>query len=227
MSSEAAHPDARLFETVPRLRHPLLMVLSAASGAGKTTLCTRWVGEADGLVASVSCTTRPPRTGEVAGRSYHFLDEADFLRRVKRGDFLEHALVHGHHYGTLRETVLGALMAGRDIVMTIDVQGAAQLRGQALAPDTHPLIRNGFTDVFIVPPSFAVLRERLTGRGTDSEAVIATRLHNAAGEMERWREYRYVVVNDDLETALGRLRAIRQAEHCRLSNALAPDFEKG
>lgn len=226
MSSEAANPDARLFEIVPALKHPLLIVLSAASGAGKTTLCQRWVAESGGLVPSVSCTTRAPRPGEVPGQAYHFLAEADFLRRVAAGDFLEHARVHGNYYGTLRETVLGALLKGQDIVMTIDVQGAAQLRLQALAPDTHPLIRNGFTDVFIVPPSFAVLRQRLTGRGTDSEAVIATRLHNAAGEMERWREYRYVVVNDDLESALLRLQAIRQAEHCRLSNALAPDFEK-
>ena len=223
MSNRKANPDGGLFETVPALRRPLLIVLSAPSGAGKTTLCARWVAESEGLDYSVSCTTRKPRPGEIPGRSYHFLSEDDFVRREARGDFLEHALVHGNRYGTLRETVLESMRGGRDIVMAIDVQGAAAIRRQALASDAPPLIRSGYTDIFVVPPSFAVLRERLTGRGTDAPDVIATRLANAAGEMARWREYRYVVVNGELEEAVRRLQAIRQAEHSRLSNALAPD----
>jgi guanylate kinase len=206
-------------DEVPALRRPLLIVMSAPSGAGKTTLCRRWLAESQNLVASVSCTTRQPRPGEVPGSCYHFLSEAEFVARVARGEFLEHAVVHHHHYGTLRQTVLDALTGGNDIVLAIDVQGAAALRRQALAPESHPLIRNGFADVFIVPPSFEVLRTRLTGRGTDAPAVIETRLRNAEAEMAQWRQYRYVVVNDDLETAVAHLQSIRQAEHCRLNLA--------
>lgn len=201
---------------------PLLIVMSAPSGGGKTTLCRRWLAESRNLVCSVSCTTRKPRPGEEPGVCYHFLSEACFAERVARGDFLEHALVHGHRYGTLKETVLQALVRNVDILLVIDVQGAATLRRQALAPDSHPLIRNGFTDVFVAPPSFEVLKERLHGRGTDSPEVIETRLRNAMTEMALWPEYRYVVVNDDLEEALSRLKAIREAEHCRPSNGLAP-----
>jgi guanylate kinase len=202
---------------IPSVVHPLLIVLSAPSGAGKTTLCHKWLAQARGLVYSISCTTRKPRPGEVDGTSYHFLAEPDFAARVARGDFLEHATVHGHSYGTLKATVLAALRHGHDIVMAIDVQGASALRRQALSPDSDPLIRNGYTDIFVVPPSFEVLKARLTARGTDSPEVIATRLRNAVGEMERWRVYRYVVINDDLNAAVGRLDAIRQAEHCRLA----------
>ncbi len=202
---------------MPVTDRPLLMVMSAPSGAGKTTLCQKWLAQSERLVYSVSCTTRKPRPGETDGKSYHFLAESDFVERVARGDFLEYARVHGNYYGTLKETVLEALRKGLDIVMAIDVQGAAAIRQQALSPDADPLIRNGYADIFVVPPSFAVLRERLTGRGTDAPDVIATRLKNAMGEVERWREYRYVVVNDDLAAAVGRLCAIRQAEHCRRS----------
>ena len=218
MSSKEIHPAASLFETVPALRRPLLIVLSAPSGAGKTTLCNAWLAGSAGLSYSVSCTTRQPRPGEVEGKSYHFLSEPEFERRVAAGDFLEHAIVHGNRYGTLKETVLKAMRGGLDIVMAIDVQGAAALRKQALAADSDPLIRNGFTDIFVVPPSFAVLKERLTGRGTDEPDVIDVRLKNAADEMARWTEYRYVVVNDDLQAAVRRLEAIRQAEHARAQN---------
>lgn len=218
MSSKDQRPGGeRFFTDVPALRRPLLIVMSAPSGAGKTTLCQQWLARSKSLVASVSCTTRKPRAGEVPGASYHFLGESEFVERAARGDFLEHAVVHNNHYGTLRQTVLEALTRNCDIVLAIDVQGAAAIRKQALAPDADPLIRNGYTDVFVVPPSFEVLRARLTGRGTDAPAVIETRLLNAEAEMAHWRQYRYVVVNDDLETATARLQAIREAEHCRLS----------
>jgi guanylate kinase len=202
---------------IPAIHRPLLIVMSAPSGAGKTTLCRKWLEQSDRLVYSVSCTTRKPRPGEEHAKSYHFLTEADFQARVAKGDFLEHARVHGNDYGTLKETVLEALREGLDIVMAIDVQGAAAIRREALSAAADPLIRNGYTDIFVVPPSFEVLRNRLTGRGTDTPAVIATRLRNATDEMERWREYRYLVVNDDLHAAVERLCAIRQAEHCRVS----------
>ncbi len=215
MSNKGGHSTPDLFDAVPALKRPLLIVMSAPSGAGKTTLCKAWLATCEGLAYSVSCTTRLPRPGEVEGESYHFLSESEFERRVAAGDFLEHARVHGNRYGTLKETALKAMRGGLDIVMAIDVQGGAALRKQALASESDPLIRQGFTDIFVVPPSFAVLRERLTGRGTDAPETIAVRLKNAADEMARWTEYRHVVVNDDLRDAVRRLEAIRQAEHCR------------
>ena len=133
--------------------HPLLLVVSAPSGAGKTTLCDRLRAEFPAIRYSVSCTTRGPREGEVDGEDYHFLSEAEFRRRLAAGEFLEHAVVHGHLYGTLRSEVADGMTAGRDVLMDIDVQGAAQIRA-ALAglPPDHPL-RRGYTDVFIAPPS--------------------------------------------------------------------------
>lgn len=216
MSNSAPASDRDRLFAGAAARRPLLIVLSAPSGAGKTTLCRSWLGRSRNLVASVSCTTRKPRAGETPGACYHFLSDADFTGRIAKGDFLEHALVHQNRYGTLRETVLEALSRQDDIVLTIDVQGADAVRRQALAPDAHPLIRNGYVDIFVVPPSFEVLRQRLTGRGTDAREVIETRLRNAESEMARWRQYRYVVVNDDLEEAVSRLQAIRLAEQCRV-----------
>lgn len=193
----------------------LLMVVSAPSGGGKTTLCDLLLATSSGIAYSVSCTTRKPRAGEEPGKSYHFLSEEEFERRVAGGEFLEHATVHGHRYGTLRRTVHGALARGLDIVMAIDVQGAAEVRRIAAAPRADPLVRRGFVDIFIAPPSEEELLARLKGRGLDSGETILRRMANAQGELARWREYRYVVVNDRVEEAVARLRAIREAEHCR------------
>ncbi len=197
-------------------KRPLLLIVSAPSGAGKTTLCDRLVAEFNTIAYSVSCTTRAPRAGEVEGADYFFLSEEEFDRRVKAGDFLEHALVHGHRYGTLKRMVLDAFRQGRDVLMDIDVQGARQIRTQlAQGPADDPL-RAGLVDIFIAPPSLEVLRQRLHGRGQDAEAVIERRLQMAENEMAHWREYRYLVVNDQLETSYDALRAIVLAEHHRV-----------
>lgn len=168
------------------------------------------------LAYSVSCTTRPPRAGEVDGKDYHFLTEDRFRRLLKKGEFLERAIVHGRHYGTLRRHVVRALARGRDVLMVIDVQGAGQVRRgvRRLSPD-DPL-RRGFVDIFIAPPRISALRSRLMKRGLDSPEVIEQRLKNAAQEMSRRREYQYVVINDRLEEAYAELRAILAAEHCRV-----------
>jgi guanylate kinase len=197
-----------------RISRPLLLVVSAPSGAGKTTLCDRLLTECPGMVYSISCTTRAPRGSEVDGQDYHFLSETEFGRRVAAGDFLEHAAVHGHRYGTLRQAVLDALAAGRDVLMDIDVQGAAQIRRAALAGD-GPLKR-AYVDVFVAPPSIEALRERLSKRSEDAPAVIDQRVQNARGELECWRDYGYLVVNDQLDEAYRQLRAIVSAEHCRV-----------
>ncbi len=188
------------------------MVVSAPSGAGKTTLCERLLAEFTGMAYSVSCTTRPARPGEMDGRSYVFMDEPEFKRRIEAGEFLEHAEVHGCWYGTSRRDVEDALAAGRDVLMDIDVQGAASIRSLALAAPGSALGR-AYVDIFIMPPDIGTLEQRLRGRGKDSDDVIRKRLRNAVREMERQGEYRYSIMNDSLDKAYARLRAIIIAEH--------------
>jgi guanylate kinase len=187
---------------------PLLIVVSAPSGAGKTTLCDMLLADRSDIVYSISCTTRDPRPSEVEGEDYYFLSEEEFDKRLKAESFLEHATVHGHRYGTLREVVLEALGEGQSVLMDIDVAGAEQIRAVARkAPEDDP-IRQGFLDVFIMPPSLAVLRQRLEWRGEDRPEVIEARLQEAANEMAHASEFQYAVVNDDLEQAFRRLRDI-------------------
>lgn len=189
----------------------LLLVVSAPSGAGKTTLCNRLLQEHPGMVRSVTCTTRLPRGTEVDGRDYHFLSAEGFNRKVAEGLFLEHAVVHGNQYGTLRSTVEESLTAGKDVLLVIDVQGAASVRRAARS--LGGLLGRAYVDIFIEPPSLDALRDRLEKRGEDTPDVIERRLANARGEMERAQEFQYRVVNDNLEEATSRLRAILQAEH--------------
>ena len=196
---------------------PLLILISAPSGGGKTTLCERLLSEFDSIAYSVSCTTRAPREGEVDGTDYHFITEAEFERRIQAGDFLEHALVHGHRYGTLKETILDGFRRGRDVLMDIDVQGAQQIRAQLAKVPAGDPVRAGFLDIFIAPPSIEVLRKRLQGRGKDAPAVIERRLQMAENEMAHWREYRYLIINDRLDASYDALRAIVMAEHRRVA----------
>ena len=196
---------------------PIIFLLSAPSGAGKTTLCDMLKEEFKNTLRSiVTVTTRPPRPGEVDGKSYRFFSPSDFEFHVAAGSFLEEAVVHGYRYGTPRDTVGHALKGGHDVLLNVDVQGAASVRAavQAAAPgsDLHaPLV-----DIFIAPPSLDTLRERLESRGQDSAEVIERRLQQAAGEMARWQEYQYRVVNDDLLTAYDQLRAVVLAERVRI-----------
>jgi len=192
---------------------PLLIVVSAPSGAGKTTLCDRLLSELDHLVYSVSCTTREPRGTEVNGRDYYFLTPEEFQVRVEEGRFLEHAVVYGHRYGTLKETVSDALESGQSVLMDIDIQGAAQIRANmAAAPSWDPL-KKGFVDIFILPPSVGALKERLERRNEDEPGAIAGRLGAARRELKGAREYKYSVVNDDVERAYAELVGIIEREH--------------
>ena len=192
---------------MPENDHPLFLVLTAPSGAGKSTLVRMLREEFPATVYSVSCTTRAPRGEEKDGVAYHFLSDEEFLRRVAAGEFLEHALVHGHRYGTLKSAVEGPLAEGRWVVLDIDVAGAAQVRDIVRKmPEDAPL-RRGFLDLFIDVPSIEELRRRLEKRGEDAPDVIETRLRNAEGERARKGEFAAVVVNDDLATAYAELRA--------------------
>ena len=187
---------------------PLLVLIAAPSGTGKTTLCDRLLQEYPELVYSISCTTREPRGEEEDGVDYHFVSNEDFDRLESEDAFLEHALVHGNRYGTLIEPVRAAFKQGLSVLMDIDVAGAAQVRARlASLPEDDP-IRDGFTDIFIMPPSIEELRRRLVNRGEDSAEVIERRLNNAEGEMARSKEFQYKVVNDDLEVAYRELRSM-------------------
>ena len=177
-----------------------LFVIAAPSGAGKTSLVRALMEREPGLRFSVSFTTRRRRPNEVHGRDYFFVSREEFDRMVAAGEFLEHATVFDNSYGTARRQVEDSLAAGQDLILEIDWQGARQIR-QAL-----PECRS----VFILPPSRPELERRLRGRGTDAEDVIQRRLRDAAGDMGHWREFEFVVVNDDVERALGELQAIVQ-----------------
>jgi len=181
-------------------------VVSAPSGAGKTTLVER-IRRTPNLFYSVSCTTRAPRTGEIDGQDYQFLSDADFRERVEKGDFLEHAHVHGDYYGTLREPVVTNLKSGKDVLIDIDTQGAAVIRNCG-----DPLIRDTLADVFIMPPDLEELRKRLLKRGTETAQQIDSRLATAAREMEHWRDYRYTIISGSVEEDLQRFRQIMEAE---------------
>jgi guanylate kinase len=187
-------------------RHGILFVVSAPSGAGKTTLVER-IRRNPNLFYSVSCTTRTPRAGEIDGQDYRFLSDADFRERVAKGEFVEHAQVHGDHYGTLREPIVTNLETGRDVLIDIDTQGAAVIRNCG-----DPLIRDALADVFIMPPDLEELRKRLLKRGTETAQQIDSRLDTAAREMEHWRDYRYTIISGSVEEDLRRFRQIMKAE---------------
>lgn len=184
-----------------------LFILSAPSGAGKTTLVQRLMKSGLGdLAFSVSHTTRKPRMGEVDGRDYHFVSPETFAEMVDAGRFLEWAEVHKNRYGTAVDEVLPRLAAGIDVLLDIDVQGAEQVL--ARCPEAH--------SVFVLPPSYEALAARLSGRGSDDPATIAHRLSVALWEMERYQKYRYVIINDDVERAGERLAAIILEKRHRL-----------
>lgn len=184
---------------------PLVVVLSSPSGGGKSTITRRILAERDDAGYSVSATTRAPRAGEVDGEAYHFLSPEAFAARVAAGDFAEHAEYAGARYGTLASELRRVTQAGRHVLLDIEVAGARQVRERF--PDA--------VLVFVAPPSGHALAERLRGRGTEDEAVVARRLTTALAELAAAVEYDYVVVNDDLEEAVRAVHAILDAESRR------------
>src|SRR5437867_1169076 len=184
----------------------ILFVISAPSGAGKTTLVDA-LRQTSQFVYSVSCTTRAPRTGEIDGEDYRFLSDEDFRAKIDAGEFLEHAKVHDHHYGTLLAPVLANLQDGRDVLIDIDTQGAASIRNCGDA-----FVRDALADIFIMPPDLDELRRRLTKRGTETPEQIELRLVTARHEMQLWRDYRYTVISRTVEEDLEKFRNIVAAE---------------
>ena len=187
-------------------RRGLMLVLSSPSGAGKTTL-SRKLLEIDGAITMcVSATTRAPRVGEQEGKDYFFVSPSMFTQMADGGAFLEHALVFGHHYGTPKEPVMLALARGRDVLFDIDWQGTQQLRQQA---------GDDLVSIFVLPPSHEELERRLRARAQDAEDVVQARMAKANNEISHWAEYDYVVINDDLESTLQKIRTILDAERMK------------
>ena len=188
-------------------RYGILFVLSAPSGAGKTTL-REALKQTPDFVYSVSYTTRSPRQGEVDGVDYHFVSVDEFEKMIAAHEMLEHARVHGaSYYGTRCEEILVHLRAGTDVLLDIDTQGAEQVRASKVA-----MIRECLADVFIMPPDLDELRRRLVRRGTETAEQIEDRLHSANLEMQCWRDYRYTIISGSMEEDLQKFRAIMRAE---------------
>jgi guanylate kinase len=183
----------------------ILFVISSPSGGGKGTLIRHLLEAVPGVSYSVSWTTREPRAGETDGVNYHFVSPEEFGRMRERGGFLEWAVVHGHLYGTARSVVEQDLSEGHDIILEIDVQGAAAVRATM----------SSVVSIFILPPSFEVLRARLTRRMTERPDELELRLRNARGEVEQYRHFDYLVLNDEVERAAAQLAAIVWAERAR------------
>jgi guanylate kinase len=192
-----------------------LFVVSAPSGAGKSTLCDRLISRLSDIVFSVSHTTRPPRRGEVNGKDYFFVTSEEFERLAAQGAFLEWARVHGHFYGTSEKYVMELISRGTDVILDIDVQGASQVR------EKFP----GAVAIFILPPSWKILEERLLRRGSEDMDTVRTRLRNALGEIEEVTAYEYTIVNDRLEDATDQFVSIVAAARCRTPRVLAAGID--
>ena len=197
----------------------LLVLISAPSGGGKTTVCQQLLAAQPGMTRAVTCTTRAPRPGEKDGADYYFLDAASFLERVRAGHFLEHATVYGHSYGTLKSEVLDKLRRGSDVLLAVDVQGAAAIREQA---QQDPELRRALVSVFLTPPALGVLEERLRKRGTDSPEVIENRLGVARQEIAQWARFDYLLISNSVGEDLRRMLVILEAETMRTERAAPP-----
>ena len=191
---------------------PLLVVVSAPSGAGKSTLCDNVRAALPSASRAVTCTTREPRDGELDGVDYYFLGEEEFLARVEGGEFLENAVVHGNDYGVLKSELRAKLVEGSDVLLNIDVQGAATIRERAA---TDPVLSRSLVTVFLCPPSLGELEQRLRGRGTDSEEAIARRLAIAKDEMDQAEKFNHTLTSQTREADVDRLLGI--IENVRLA----------
>ncbi|HSU54085.1 MAG TPA: guanylate kinase [Candidatus Dormibacteraeota bacterium] len=213
-TSESANKDMAIGS-------PLLILISAPSGGGKTTLCERLLASRPGMSRAVTCTTRAPRRGEQDGVDYYFLNAESFLKRVQAGNFLEHATVYGNSYGTLKSEVLGKMRQGQDVLLNVDVQGAATIREKA---EADAELGDALVSIFLTPPSVTVLEQRLRKRGTDSESAIQKRLAVARQEIAQWKHFDYLLLSDTIERDVVRALAIVDAEKMRSARCQAPEF---
>ena len=199
----------------------LAVVISAPAGAGKTTVCKAILDSNPNITRAITCTTRAPREGEVHGKDYYFMDEKEFLTKVKAGEFIEHATVHSNLYGTLWSEVLGKLESGKDVLLNIDVQGADSIRKKANELEN---LKRALVTVFLTTPSLEELERRLRNRGTDSEKQIQTRLAVAAHEIEQWKEFDYLILSQSMEDDFNRMQSIIVAEKLRKERSEQPEL---
>jgi guanylate kinase len=199
--------------------NPLLILISAPSGGGKTTLCRQLLRARRNMVRAVTCTTRPPRPGEKNGVDYYFLKAQDFLRRVQAGNFLEHATVYGNSYGLLKSELLDKLRAGKDVLLNVDVQGAATIREQAQAV---PELKDALITIFLTPTSLSEVERRLRNRAADSPEVIRKRVVAARQEIVQWKNFDYLILSGSKQEDLRRAQAIIEAEKMRSQRAQPP-----
>lgn len=199
----------------------LLFLISAPSGGGKTTLCEQLLASRADMTRAVTCTTREPRPGEKDGLDYYFLDAASFLKRLQAGNFVEHATVYGNSYGVLKSELVGKLRQGKDVLLNVDVQGAATIRQRA---QEDPELKDALVTVFLTPASMEILEKRLQKRGADSAAVMQKRLSVARQELAQWKIFDYLVVSTSIAEDLRRMMAIVDAEKMRVSRSMPPVF---
>ncbi len=201
--------------------NPLLILISAPSGGGKTTLCRQLLRTRRQMVRAITCTTRPPRRGEKNGVDYYFLKADDFLRRVQAGNFLEHATVYGNSYGLLKSELLGKLRAGRDVLLNVDVQGAASIRKSA---ETESELKCALVTIFLTPTSLSEIERRLKSRGADSPDVIRKRVAAARQEIAQWKNFDYLLMSGSKREDLRLALAIIEAEKMKVSRSQPPQF---
>jgi len=221
MNTEVAQPTRESPGKAVFATSPLLVLISAPLGGGKTTLCQQLLAARSQMTRAITCTTRPPRDGERDGVDYYFLDAGSFLKRVQAGNFLEHATVYGNSYGILKAEVLGKLRQGKDVLLNVDVQGTATIREKALE-DAE--LKRALVSVFLTPPSMSIVEQRLRSRGTDSQAVIQKRLSVARQEIAQWKHFDYLLLSASIQEDLRRMLAIVEAEKMRSSRVQAPEF---
>ncbi len=201
---------------------PLLIVLSAPSGGGKTTVCNQLLATRPNVTRAITCTTREPREVEQEGVDYYFMDAATFLKRVQAGNFLEHATVYGNSYGTLKSEVLGKLRHGKDVILNVDVQGAATIRAHA---EADAELKRALVTVFLTPPSMSVLEERLKKSGHDASSSIQKRLSVARQEIAQAKNFDYVIISSSVTEDLRRMQAILDAEKMRQERTVLPLYD--
>jgi guanylate kinase len=200
---------------------PLLILISAPSGAGKTTLCDMLLAARPDMTRAITCTTRAPRPGERDGVDYHFFSAEEFLKRLHAGNFLEHATVFGNSYGILKSELLRKLREGKDVLLNVDVQGAATIRERA---ESEPELKRALVTVFLTPTPIAVLEARLKKRGTDAPAVIKKRLGVARQEVAQWKNFDYLLISTSKSEDLRRTLAVVEAEKMRSARSQPPEF---
>jgi guanylate kinase len=200
---------------------PLLILISAPSGGGKTTLCQQLLDARPEMTRAITCTTREPRPGEKDGVDYHFFTAEEFLKRLQAGNFIEHATVYGNSYGILKSELLGKLREGKDVLLNVDVQGAATIREKT---ESELELKRALVTVFLTPTPLTVLEERLKKRAADSPAVIQKRLAVARQEIAQWKNFDYLLVSTTKAEDLRRMLAIVEAEKMRSARSQPPEF---